>query len=119
MAEHVRPNDEQDSSAVAQALATQMLREEETKRQAARGKIAGAAKAKKEEATGKVRLEDGRLVEPMATFMQSAAADFTSIPDEYIKRNKFGKFHVRWVRKLDLFGDQSDTEIGYYQRFGF
>lgn len=120
LAEQIRQvNEEQDSSAVAHRLASQALQEEERKRQSVRQKLDGAAKAKKDETTGKVRLDDGRLVPPMATFMQSATEDFTAIPDKLIKRNEYGKFHVRWVRRVDLWDNPSDTEIGYYQKFGF
>jgi hypothetical protein len=52
--------------------------------------------------------------------MQSATLDFSHIPDECIKRDEKGRlFKVKWVNKLDAWGEPSETEIGYYQRFGF
>lgn len=119
MAEQTHGRQEQDTDAIAHQLAQQALQGEEVRRQEMRRKVEGKAQAKKDEATGKVLLDDGRLVKPLAEYMQSASLDFTHVPDEYVKSNEYGKFKVRWVNKLDAWGEPSETEIGYHQRFGF
>jgi hypothetical protein len=120
LVEQTRVREEQDPSVIAHQLAAQALREQETHRQKSRQKLDGAAKAKRDEAAGKIMLADGRLVTPMAAYMQSATHDFTVIPDDLIKRTKpYGKWDVRWVSKVDQFGNPSDTEVGYFQRFGY
>jgi hypothetical protein len=119
LSEQTHGHQEQDSEAFAHQLATKGLQMEADRRQAMRRKVEGRAQAKKDEQSGKVLMEDGQLVEPLAAYLQSAAVDFSHIPDEFIKSNKYGKFKVRWVRKLDDWGDPSDTEIGYHERFGF
>lgn len=119
MAEQTGCPVEQDGEVLAHQLATEGLRLEEQRRQEMRRKVDGKAKAKKDAATGKVLMEDGTLVEPMASFLQSASVDFSHIPDEFIKSDKHGKFKVRWVNKLDAWGEPSETDIGYHERFGF
>ena len=120
MTDQTQVHTEQDNERLAYQRATDALKQEESNRQAVRRKIDGKAQAKKDEATGKVVMEDGSLVKPMASFLQSAAVDFSHIPDECIKRDEAGrKFKVRWVNKLDAWSEPSDTDIGYHERFGF
>jgi hypothetical protein len=120
LSEPIQSHQEQDSEAFAYQQAATALQQEEEQRRSMRRKIDGRAKAKKDDATGKVLMEGGELVKPLASYLQSASVDFSHIPDECIKRDDQGrKFKVRWVNKLDAWSEPSETDIGYHERFGF
>lgn len=112
-------NTEQQQAVRAQEIAAQMAIADEKARQERLRQRAGKIKAKKDAESGTVVLSDGRAVEPMAAFVQSAVMDITAIPSKYLKKDKDGPFMPCWVEKKDVFGADTDVYITLRQRYGY
>ena len=119
LAEQTQTDTGAQSLVTAHKLAAQYAVQEETERQKRIRQRAGLTKAKKDAEKGTVVLDDGRVIEPMATFRQSPSVDCTAIPKGLIKSDEDGPFMTRWVRKVDDFDQPSDREIVLRKAFGY
>ena len=113
MSEHA--NTTIDPNKNADLLARKLAVEEERKRDAHRRKLAGAAKAKRDEESGKVVLDDGRLVEPMNTFMDKSVGDFTYIDPKLVKPG----WVTRWVKHETEQGKPTPLYMDQRKQFGY